>query len=175
MAEVVDAIIARELGDLEVDCSAGCHWCCHQLVLINTIAEGRAILEAAKERMSREEFRQFRKKVRLQARKINSMPYEKAEQKHWTCPLLKDGQCVVYDVRPVACRSVFSPDRRCCEMLWSKDADDNVPADAYQLGVAITNKAISIQHQVNASRQVDCSTELRVLLTQLLDANLQTS
>jgi Fe-S-cluster containining protein len=100
------------------------------------------------------------------------MPHEKAEQKHWTCPLLKDGQCLVYEDRPLACRSVFSPDRNCCEMLWSKEADDNIPADAYELGVAITNKAMSIQFTVNNSRQIDCCTELRSLLVSLLDDKL---
>ena len=168
--EEIDRIVARELGELEVDCSEGCSHCCHQLVVITRIADARAILRAAQQRFSEQEFAVFELELRQQAQEIAGLPYDIAQQRNWTCPLLRDGRCAVYDVRPVACRSVFSPDREFCRVAFRADSLADLPQTYQQLAQAISDKATSIQFAINDSRPVDGGFELRELLVSLLDA-----
>ena len=132
-------------------------------------ADGRVILNAARARMSDEQFAGFEAKVRQQAQRISALPYEVAETKQWTCPLLVDDRCAVYDVRPVACRSVFSPDSDCCKaMLDAERYDDLTPAHQ-ELATEIGDRAFALQIAINDQRPIDGPIELRELLARLLD------
>ena len=157
------------MADLEIDCHNGCHWCCHQLVVITCKEDAKVILKTAKEKMTDQEFTTFTHTVRGQAKAISALPYEQAEQKKWTCPLLKNGSCTVYEVRPVACRSVFSPDHRCCQQMLEAESLADMPPDSQQLAMAIHHKAEQLQVMVNDLRPIDGAFEMRVLLAQLIE------
>lgn len=165
----VDDIIAREVAGLEIDCKPGCSWCCHQLIVVTHEADGEAILAAARQRMSDGEFEAFEHKLRYQADEISQLPYSVAEERRWPCPLLKDGQCSVYDVRPVACRSVFSPDNGCCKAMLDANSYTELPEEYRDLAEDITEVAMRIQLTVNNRRPIDGAVELRSLLVSLLD------
>lgn len=171
----VDAIVKREMRGQQIDCARGCDWCCHQLVIVTNWDDGAAILRAARERMDDEEFSRFEANLRAQAKQIAAMSHEEAESKRWTCPLLKDRKCTVYDVRPVACRSVFSSDKRCCQAMMEAERFEDL-SEAHQiLASEIGERSMRIQIEANDTRPIHGAIELRALLVRLLDGPVQES
>lgn len=165
----VDELIAAATASDSFACKRGCSWCCHQLIVMVNHADGEAILDAAEARMSREQFRAFAVTVRRQAREIDSMPYEEAETRTWTCPLLVNNQCLVYDVRPIACRSVFSSDASCCKAMLEAERFDDLTDAQQGLATEIGERAMSLQIAANDLRPIDAPIELRALLARLLE------
>jgi Fe-S-cluster containining protein len=165
----VDDLVEAEMRGQPVACRKGCAWCCHQLVVLTRWADGEAILAAARARLSPQEFETFAGRVRQQARDIEALGHEAAETRRWTCPLLKDGACIVYDVRPVACRSVFSPDAACCRAMMEADAFEELSPAQQALATAIGDRAFRLQIAINDRRPLDGPVELRELLARLLD------
>lgn len=164
-----DEIIARETKGQSLACRKGCAWCCHQLVIVTNWADGEAILDAARQRMTDDEFGAFATRVKSQAAAIEAMPHEEAERHTWTCPLLRDGECMVYDVRPVACRSVMSPDSECCRAMMEASAFEKLSPQHQNLATEIGERAFRLQIAINDRRPVDRPIELRALLRKLLE------
>ena len=167
--KLFEDVINRELDGLETDCKPGCSYCCNQLIVVTCTSDGEVILKTAKKRMSKKEFKAFKRLVRDQAKAIGDMPHEEAERLSWPCPLLKDGKCLVYDVRPVACRSVYSPDKECCRAMMNACKFKELPEPYQEIAMAITDKALRIQITINDQRPIDGAVELRSLLASLLE------
>ena len=169
MMKSIDVIVEREMHGQRVDCARGCDWCCHQLVIVTNWDDGVAILDAVRAQLDADEFAEFETSLRRQAAEISELTHEEAEARRWTCPLLKNGECTVYDVRPIACRSVFSADKRCCQaMMEAEDFDDL--SEAHQaLASEIGERAMRIQIEANDQRRIHAAIELRALLVRLLD------
>lgn len=164
-----DELIAAQTATDSFACERGCAWCCHQLIVMTHHDDGRTILKSAKKSMSDEEFRRFETTVREQAEQISALPYEEAETKQWTCPLLVDDRCVVYDVRPVACRSVFSPNADCCKAMLEAERYDELTPEHRELATEIGDRAFALQIAINDRRPIDAPIEMRELLVRLLD------
>lgn len=97
------------------------------------------------------------------------MAYEDAETRQWPCPLLIDGECSVYDVRPIACRTVFSPDANCCRAMLEAEDYDELSSEHQALATVISERAIALQIEVNDRRPIDGPIEMRELLVRILD------
>lgn len=119
--------IAEFVAAGDVQCRAGCSFCCHQNVDV-TIPEAilvalqlgneadprrPAILEAA------DAFRDIDDDARIATGK--------------PCPLLVDNRCSVYHARPITCRSLTSPDAaRCQAAMQSLEAGEGpLPIEIY--------------------------------------------
>jgi len=119
--------VAEFVAEADVQCRAGCSFCCHQNVDV-TIPEAllvalqlgdeadprrAAILAAA------DEFRDLDDDARIATGK--------------PCPLLVDKRCSVYEVRPITCRSLTSPDAaRCQAAMQSLEAGEGpLPIEIY--------------------------------------------
>jgi len=167
--EDIDRHIADELRGESFECRKGCAWCCHQLVVLTHWDDGRQILRAARERLTAEEFEVLVERLRAQSRAISEIGHEAAEARPWTCPLLKAGECVVYDVRPVACRSVFSEAADTCRAMMETSDFNTLTQEQQATATAIGDRAFQLQIAVNDQRPVDGPVELRELLVRLLD------
>ena len=165
----IDEFIATQVRDKTFECRKGCAWCCHQLIVVTHWDDGRQILRAARERMTQEEFEAFTGELRKQARAISELGHEAAEGRRWTCPLLKDGACAVYELRPVACRSVFSPDAATCRAMMEAEDFNELTAVQQETATVIGERAFDLQIAVNDQRRIDAPVELRELLVRLLD------
>ena len=116
--------LRREKG-IVASCTLGCYHCCRYHILTNT-AEAHALGQYVKRELSVEQLGDLRKRTQQWHAWDNSRPgrYRSAHIDEQTdlsnydpcCPLLVDGVCSAYPVRPLACRTHFvsSDPRSCC-------------------------------------------------------------
>lgn len=118
----LDKVIKRELEklrleDLNPTCAEGCSFCCRQKIPL-TLPEAHILAQYIKRNFSGEQKDEFRKRmsdwfdwVRDELPKYgNTKEDEKAAFYDHSpyCPLLVDGKCSTYPVRPFACRTHYS-------------------------------------------------------------------
>ncbi len=126
---LIESILAMaEKQNIQVACSKGCEWCCHQAVYANSYElhflseyislnfEKIAIDELAGKSASKD--------------KITSVLSEPEIQKYKSpCPLLSQGACTAYAARPLACRIYLSTKlESCLEFFKHPENDENYPA-----------------------------------------------
>lgn len=167
--EEMDNYIAAQTRGQAIACHKGCSWCCHQLVVLTCRDDGRRIIASVRERLTGAEFLEFESRTREQAAAIGRLGHEAAEALRWTCPLLLGGTCTVYAVRPVACRSVVSPDPDCCRRMMEAERFEDLTPPQQELAGEIGRHAFELQVAINDRRPVDAPIELRQLLVELLD------
>ena len=114
-------VIANGVG---IDCRKGCAWCCHQQVLV---MPGEMLLIAD---YIENNFDSGTKKVVLQRavekdEKVKDLDAGRALQAKIPCPLLQDGSCSVYPVRPMACRIYLSSNLDSCLQEFHHPDDPN--------------------------------------------------
>ncbi|HMB20715.1 MAG TPA: YkgJ family cysteine cluster protein [Spirochaetota bacterium] len=97
----------------EIRCSKGCDACCHRMVICTRV-EALAVMEYLQGINKWDD--QLREAVHLHASTLQDY-LEPGENKpdtwieSWVaCPFLKEGECLVYPMRPVSCRSYHSLD-----------------------------------------------------------------
>ncbi|MGE5506008.1 MAG: YkgJ family cysteine cluster protein [Actinomycetota bacterium] len=123
----LDPVLAR------LACTAGCAWCCHQVVGVTSaelawVAEAVAALPQA-----------VRDKVKAAAAETARMGAGLDQRGWWAarlrCPLLgDDGLCLVHQSRPLPCRAYNSADAEVCRRSLAGEAV-RVPVLAAQHGV----------------------------------------
>lgn len=166
-----DELIARRIAGKRMDCAQGCAWCCHQLIVMTNRDDAIAMLRAARAQLSTAEFHDFEIALREQATQISKMTHEEAETKHWTCPFLRDNSCSIYDLRPVACRSVTSPDASCCKAMMEAECFAELSNGQQVVATEIGTRAMALQIEINDRRPITGAVEMRGLLVELLDGS----
>jgi Fe-S-cluster containining protein len=125
-----------------VDCKVGCDFCCHRLVGA-TFPEVIAVAEHVSTNFSAEEGQALMERI---------AQYEADEVEHFNrrvvsfrsaCPFLVEHKCSIYDVRPISCRSIFSPDAKKCEKWMQREAEAPFYTDPIRLGASIDKGVIS--------------------------------
>jgi len=97
----------------QAQCSAGCHYCCHQIVSLS-------IYDAIRVIRGLEEFSDDQRTDAYTQAMVNVEANDaaKADGDRWArrlpCSLLKDKKCSVYDNRPVACIATTSTSKDHC-------------------------------------------------------------
>ncbi len=105
-------------------CAAGCAWCCHQQVAASP-AEAVAIARHVTSTFAPEALAAL--KARLAALDTRSRGlglWERARLKTPCAFLHPDGNCSIYEVRPLRCRGVYSRDAAHCR--WTMENPDHV-------------------------------------------------
>lgn len=139
----VDAATAWELARLRSEdgiipsCKAGCYHCCRYHILTN-IVEAQTLAQYIKRELSIEQIDDLRLRTQQWHQWDNSRPGRSAavidEQADLSayehcCPLVVNGVCSVYPVRPVVCRAHFvSSHPRCCGAVNDPGSREDAPA-----------------------------------------------
>ena len=164
-----DELIADRIAGKQMACARNCSWCCHQLIVMTNRDDAVAMLRSARTQMSSAEFHGFELALREQAAEIGQLTHEQAESRHWTCPFLRDNSCSVYDLRPIACRSVFSSDASCCKAMMEAERFEELSDEQQALATEIGARAMALQIEINDLRPITGAVEMRSLLVELLD------
>ncbi|PSK84473.1 YkgJ family cysteine cluster protein [Prolixibacter denitrificans] len=115
---VIDSLLEAfqhrvESSGSHIDCRRGCSWCCHQQVLVMP-AEMLLIADYIRTNFDDEAKESILSRAIEKDEKVQSLTAERALQVKIPCPLLQDGSCSVYAVRPMACRIYLSSDLNSC-------------------------------------------------------------
>ena len=101
--------IAEFAAAADIQCRAGCSFCCHQNTDV-TIPEALLVaLQLGDEKDPR------RAAILAAADAFRDLDDEARIATGMPCPLLVDKRCSVYDMRPITCRSLTSPDAARCQ------------------------------------------------------------
>jgi len=114
VARVLDRLCSEE--GIVPSCKLGCCHCCRYHIVIN-IAEARTLAQYVKREFSPEDRKDLRRRTQqwhewndfLRGRRPSDDPARQPEPSHYDpcCPLLVNGACSAYAVRPVVCRTHF--------------------------------------------------------------------
>jgi hypothetical protein len=119
--------IAEFVAAADVQCRAGCSFCCHQNVDV-TVPEALLVaLQLGDEADPR------RATILAAADAFRNIDDDTRIATGKPCPLLVDQRCSVYNVRPINCRSFTSPDAtNCHESMRRLEAGDTpLPIEVY--------------------------------------------
>lgn len=149
------------VSDITVACRRGCAHCCHMWV----DASPAEILYIAKS-------------ISGQPRHIEAIAEAAAATGRMTsaeratfvypCPMLRSGECSIYSVRPIVCRSAVSMSAEVCERAFNLRTDEEIVAPApyvllglgYRLALAGALKRAGITY-----KQIELNSGLQLALT----------
>jgi Fe-S-cluster containining protein len=113
--QIVDPLIAKEMR--KSACRQGCFFCCSQPVEAN-LPEVLLIADHLRRNLSPEAMSALRRRIDVHGEKVKANPYGNA-----LCPLNVDGNCTVYEARPLSCRGFNSLDVKECEAVYNEGPD----------------------------------------------------
>lgn len=127
--EFIDSlsVFAKKQGQ-KIDCKKGCDWCCCQSVFVlsyemdylNTFIKESLDTQTQNGILVRAN---NMKKIRSRLKSSDIL------NSNLPCPLLKNGVCLAYDARPMACRIYLSTNVKTCENFYNHPENDkNIPA-----------------------------------------------
>ena len=124
--ESIIALAKRQ--KMDVACHKGCQWCCHQVVYANSY-ELHFLSEKIKKTYSSEKISKWLNAAENKYNTTSKMNQEQLATHKSPCPLLENGICSTYEVRPMACRIYLSANlESCVEFFHHPENENNYPA-----------------------------------------------
>jgi len=115
-------------------CHSGCHWCCGFKTLVFPF-EAVRMIAYLNDTLSADQCASLLQHIeKMDKRTHNLSPKQRVKLKVF-CPLLKDGVCIAYPVRPMSCRSYISTDENACKRAFYNPSNDRVDACSYSVGL----------------------------------------
>lgn len=126
--EAMDALskftsgLMSQPGAPEVACVQGCAHCCHQSVGATPI-EAIAIADYLRNNFTPDEMAALAVRVRTARERTAELSAQQRFSPEYPCPLLVEGSCSVYPVRPLTCRATNSLSAaECHDNLYDPEA-----------------------------------------------------
>ena len=149
----------------KLPCKKGCSWCCFLRVKVTPL-EVMGIVDYLRSRLKPEQNPELWQRLIRTAgliRELRGNPGVCAER---MCPLLVDGKCLAYPVRPIACRVYHSLNPSDCEAYMKKDDSSlTIRRDIFGLSMGIFAglteglRAVGLQ-----TRLLELTTGLRIAM-----------
>ena len=147
-------------------CKAGCHYCCCKPGVLLSIPELLRILARIHSTFSKADVLALGERAKRYGEQVAGRNFNDLVDESVPCPLLVDGLCSVYDVRPLVCRGYNSTDVDACKKAHS-DRTARVPifamlkdvTDGATVGAAQSLKAAGFNDSL-----VDLGTALQLAL-----------
>jgi Fe-S-cluster containining protein len=119
------AIVTEEYRP-RLECHNGCSYCCRKPGVLITVPELLRILFTVELRFDADAKSAVADRARRYASQIEGRSFDESTNESVPCPLLVDGRCSVYDVRPLVCRGYNSTSMDACRAAHA-DAGVLVP------------------------------------------------
>ena len=130
IGQLVATFFEQNPDDARCACHAGCHWCCGFMTLVFPFEAVRIIAYLNGSLTVDQRNSLVLHLEKLDKRTRNLSPKQRAKLKVF-CPLLKEGVCIAYPVRPMSCRAYLSTDEKACKRAFYYPSYDYVEACAY--------------------------------------------
>jgi Fe-S-cluster containining protein len=112
---------SRQQGQ-PIHCKKGCSWCCHQPIFALGY-ELDYFKKYIQQNFSEQEQKAVKQRAKEKNDKLKDLKNDALLNSKYPCPLLKDGTCMVYEARPVACRIYLSTDVESCLKFYNRPED----------------------------------------------------
>lgn len=111
---VSQASLPKPLG-----CKPGCHYCCYNLPVV-TPPEALLLGYHVTQTFTDQQQKAIHDRIKWILKRIDGLsPYDVAMMRHeLPCIFLEDAMCMVYEARPVVCRTCTSTDADHCKMIF---------------------------------------------------------
>jgi Fe-S-cluster containining protein len=106
----------------KIDCKRGCSWCCYQPVFAMDY-ELEYLNSHIKGNFSDSKLKRINERAHNKKEKLKDLKDDDLLNSKFPCPLLEDGICIAYEVRPVACRIYLSKNVNSCIRFYNKPDD----------------------------------------------------
>lgn len=110
--------------NLKIACTKGCQWCCHQAVFANSY-EIHFLSEYIGRNFSPGEIQKLTMRAKMKQKITSGLNENEVLNYKAPCPLLEDGACSAYNVRPVACRIYLSTSLASCLHFYKYPEDES--------------------------------------------------
>jgi Fe-S-cluster containining protein len=117
LADYADAAIAIVQDEYRprLDCREGCFYCCCKPGVLITLPELLRILDRVHTTFDADAIAALRERARRYVEQLDGRSFDAPTDQSVPCPLLKDGRCSVYEVRPLTCRGYNSTSVDACQ------------------------------------------------------------
>jgi hypothetical protein len=159
---LADAAIGQTPEAEQRDCAPGCSFCCHFPVGV-TWAEAELLVTAIAAQPA------LADAVVAAAKDTRTHSWQQLASSLLPCPLLQDGRCAVYAVRPLGCRGWNSADAAACERAFGPGTQTSVPIDM-AAHIAALGASAALLDWCARKGLPEGSRELRSALAAMLDA-----
>lgn len=105
-----------------IACKKGCSWCCYQPVYITT-NEALLIYEYMQQAFDDSQKAILLSNAKQRLKKTKGLEEKDKQNITHACPFLFEGACVIYPVRPTACRVYLSSDEKSCKAKYDNPKD----------------------------------------------------
>jgi hypothetical protein len=113
--ELLESFLARTAYEgSPAQCKKGCAWCCYQEVFAVT-HEFLYLYEFVLEYFTEQEQERVLERAREKTFLSLNLPEEQLLKIREACPFLEKGSCMIYQVRPMACRIYLSSSALSCK------------------------------------------------------------
>lgn len=120
---LIESFIKRcSIEGIPVDCHKGCGFCCSQAILASN-HEIMVIWQYMSEHLDADTVFKIRSHTLIKHEKTRGMSAMEFLHYIHPCPLLLDGSCTIYPVRPMACRCYLSSNLQSCIEQHDKPED----------------------------------------------------
>jgi len=120
-----------------VQCKTGCSYCCHFKVDVSA-NEVFAISDYMSKTCSAEQFDRLVESAKNNKKEMAMLSLSKRIVTNVACPLLVDGQCSAYEMRPAMCRKIHSTNVDACKHSYENPEDSNIENAEHPVLAAIT-------------------------------------
>lgn len=111
-------------------CGEGCAYCCTAIEVHVSALEVLRVADHVSQTLTSSDLADLVKRTETVDAEKKEAREAGAERPRFTCPLLVDNRCSVYDVRPFVCRGFNSYDTLTCEQR-KRDGDESVVIEGY--------------------------------------------
>jgi len=124
----LDQVIASSMAltHTRTDCREGCNYCCYYKVAL-TAGELFLIAQHMQKHFSAGQLQQTLAAARTNVETTRTMTTQEQLASNIKCPLLVDGACSVYEVRPAMCRKHHSLNVELCRRSFEQPLDTTIP------------------------------------------------
>jgi Fe-S-cluster containining protein len=160
------AIVQEEYRP-RLHCQEGCHYCCCKPGVLASIPELLRILARIRVTFTEVDVSSLRERTKAYGEQLAGRNFNDLVDESIPCPLLVDGRCSVYEVRPLVCRGYNSTDVEACRTAHT-DRTARVPifamlkdvTDGATVGAAEALKAAGVNDSL-----IDLGTALQLALS----------
>jgi Fe-S-cluster containining protein len=126
--ELLDSFLERSAAaGAPAGCKKGCAWCCYQEVFAVT-HEFLFLRDFALRKLSEKENKDILERAREKVMLTMNKPLEEQLRVRHACPFLREGCCMAYEARPMACRIYLSSSVASCKREHDQPGDrKNIP------------------------------------------------